>query len=134
LGSLVTFKVRAPEYTVLEVATAPEKSPPPFVHHSQDALAFVLEGEYEIGGERLSAGSRIFIPRGRVHGMSVVGGEAGRRLVILTPSGPAERFFEEVGVPCVDGKPLVPPEGMPKMEQVSAIARRYGIEFLVTPV
>jgi mannose-6-phosphate isomerase-like protein (cupin superfamily) len=134
LGSLIVFKARMPGFTLLESMTPPGKSPPPFVHHEQDTLVCVIEGEYEISGERLPEGSCTFIPKGTVHAVSVAGSEAGRCLVILTPPGPAERFFEEVGVPCANGDPFAPPEDAPDMKELSAIARRHGIELLVTPV
>lgn len=135
LGSLVTFKVRAPGCTILEAATHPGKAPPPFVHHAQDTLMLILEGEYEVSGERISAGSYAFIPKDTLHSVAVAGSRPGRCLVILTPPGPAESFFEEVGVPVANGSSFeLPEKGTPDVERLLACARRHGIELLLTPV
>lgn len=132
LGSLISFKARTSGYTLLEVTTFPGSSPPPFAHHAQEALVCVLEGEFAISGESLPAGSCTLIPKDAF--LAVAGSEPGRCLVILAPPGPAEGFFEEVGVPVANGNHPAPPEGAPDMEATLEIARRHGIELLMKPV
>lgn len=111
---------------------------PPHAHHAQEEAVYVLQGEYAlvVGGRelRLGPGSFAPVPRGTVHASRVTGSEPGRCLVILTPPGPTERFFEEVGVPVADGAPIAPPRDLPDMERLLASARRNGIEILTTPV
>lgn len=144
LGSLNTIKVREASYTLLESAAPPGDlrggvgGMPPHAHHAQEEAVYVLQGEYAlvVGGVelRLSPGSFASVPRGTVHAFRVTGSEPGRCLVILTPPGPTERFFEEVGVPVADGTPIAPPRDLPDMERFLASARKNGIELLTTPV
>jgi quercetin dioxygenase-like cupin family protein len=105
LGELNTFKARYAAYTLLESTALPEEGSglPPHVHHDQDEAIYVLEGEYALfvsGDEelRLTRGSFASVPRGTIHALEVTGSNPGRCLVILTPPGALERFFEEVGV------------------------------------
>jgi hypothetical protein len=134
LGSLISLKACTSNYTLLEVTAFPGSSPPPFVHHAQEALMCVLEGEFAISGESLPTGSCALIPKDAFRTVAVAGSKPGRCLVILTPPGPAEGFFEEVGIPVADGDHPTPPEGAPDVEATLEIARRHGIELLMTPV
>ncbi|CAN5737229.1 hypothetical protein BH20ACT11_BH20ACT11_04800 [soil metagenome] len=141
LGSFNTIKVREASYTLLESAAPPGGGGGgmlPHAHHAQEEAVYVLQGEYALvvgGGElRLGPGSFASVPRGTVHASRVTGSEPGRCLVILTPPGPTERFFEEVGVPVADWAPLAPPRDLPDMERFLASARRHGIELLTTQV
>lgn len=138
LGDLNTFKARDAGYTLLESTTPPGGGMPPHAHHTQDEAIYVLEGEYAfVGGDeelRLGPGSFVSIPRGTVHAFKVTGSGPGRCLAILTPPGPLERFFEEVGVPVTNGEAFTPPDGPPDMQKVLASARRNGIEALIKPV
>jgi len=135
LGELNTFKARDAAYTLLESTALPGGSGlPPHVHHDQDEAIYVLEGEYAlfVSGEeeaRLARGSFATVPRGTLHALEVTGSNPGRCLVILTPSGPLERFFEEVGVRAGYEAPAPP-----GAQEVLASARRHGISLLRTPV
>jgi quercetin dioxygenase-like cupin family protein len=131
LGELNTFKARDAAYTLLESTALPGGSGlPPHVHHDQDEAIYVLEGEYALlvsGGEglRLAPGSFAIVPRGTVHALEVTGSNPGRCLVILTPPGSLERFFEEVGVRAGNEAP--------DAQEVLASARRHGISLLTRP-
>ena len=135
LGELNTFKARGAVYTLLESTALPGASGlPPHVHHDQDEAIYVLEGTYALllGGDEaltLARGSFATIHRGTVHTLEVTGSEPGRCLVILTPPGPLERFFEEVGVRAENEAP-----DHQDTQEVLASARRHGISLLRTPV
>lgn len=93
---------------------------------------YVLEGRYAlvVGGDQelsLSPGSFVNVPRGMVHALKATGRNPGRCLVILSPPGPLERFFEEVGVCAGDG-------AGPDTQAVLTSARRHGISLLTEPV
>jgi quercetin dioxygenase-like cupin family protein len=83
---------------VLEDTSSPGDGPPRHVHRSNDELFYVLEGEFRfLVGERqesVSAGTFVFVPRGRVHAYKVIGSERGRLLSAVIPGGP-ELAFEE---------------------------------------
>jgi quercetin dioxygenase-like cupin family protein len=139
LGEINTIRARGEAYTLLESATPPGGGLPPHVHHAQDEAIYVLEGEYTLmfGDEesRLGPGSFASVPRGTVHALKVAGDRPGRSLTILTPPGPLERFYQEVGVSVADrSTSFAPPEDAPEMEEVVASARRHGTYLLRRPV
>ena len=135
-GELVTCKVTSDQtggaYSLFEVTTQPGEGPPPHVHHREDETLYVLEGEYEFlsgeGNLRVGAGSLLCVPRGTLHAHRNVGEGVGRMLVIQTPGGLYERFFEEVGK-AVDGESGPPVfEDQADTGKVAEIASEYGIE------
>lgn len=69
------------------------------LHHGEDELFFVLEGDYlvEIGGETftLGAGDCVLGPRGVPHAWAFVGETTGRLLLTYSPAGKMEAFFNE---------------------------------------
>lgn len=105
---------------------------PPHVHDDQDEAIYVLSGECELtsgdGRSDLGPGSFAFIPRGTAHGLTVVGDEPCRRLVVFNPPGAMERFYDEARSTEDD------PAGSDVVEGVLAIARRLGIGLLTRPV
>jgi len=98
--------------------------PPVHVHHREDEVICVLEGNYEfwLDGRvvEVRPGSSIFLPRGAPHTFRVIGPSAGRNLTILTPGGLEEFFFEAAA------QSLRIPVDMPQLLQ---LAQGYGIEF-----
>jgi quercetin dioxygenase-like cupin family protein len=107
-------------------STVPKRGGPPIhVHHNEDEVIHVIEGEYEfwLDGQvgTVPAGASIFLPRGVPHTFRVVSARPGRNLTILTPGG-LEEFFVEAAA-----RELRIPDHMTELE---ALAGRYGIEFL----
>jgi quercetin dioxygenase-like cupin family protein len=72
------------------------KGTPLHVHHYQDEIFYVLDGEYyfQVGDEkyRLNAGDSMFLPRKVPHAWTQVSGK-GKMTVILQPAGKLEDFF-----------------------------------------
>jgi hypothetical protein len=92
----------------------------------------VLEGEYEflVEGRTLKAGagSLLYVPKGTLHAHENVGEGVARMLVIQTPGGQYERFFEEVGKPVDgDGRSLAF-ESHIGVDSIVEVASKYGIE------
>ncbi len=137
LSQLIIFKRRAEAspYTLLESIDQPHSGPPPHIHHTQDEAFYVLEGEYEFlcGEERITAGpgSFVHIPKGMVHTLQNVGDGLARTLVLLTPPGPLERFFEEVGEQATGSTAPTAPAGPPDIPNIVASARRNDMEILL---
>ena len=106
-------------------ATPPLGGPPPHVHHREDEIFHVLEGEFEfsIAGRKVLAkpGATVLGPRGIAHTFKNIGSSEGRMLVVISPPG-FERFFEEVH----DLSQRAPPAP----EQIAALAKRYELELL----
>ncbi|CDX24201.1 conserved hypothetical protein [Mesorhizobium sp. ORS 3324] len=98
--------------------------PPVHVHHNEDEVIHVIEGEYEfwLDGQvmALRPGASIFLPRGVPHTFRVVSAGPGRNLTILTPGG-LEEFFVEAAA-----RELRIPD---QIAEVVELAGRYGIEF-----
>jgi quercetin dioxygenase-like cupin family protein len=136
MGVLVTHKIPSHRtggaYALFEETTQPGDGPPPHIHHREDESFYVLEGEYEflLGGGyiRARADSLLYFPKGTLHAHRFVGDGVGKMLVMQTPGGLYERFFEEVGRPA-EGKAGSGFFGkQPDVESVVATAAKYGIE------
>ena len=141
LGGLVTRKVSSEQtggaYSLFETVTQPGEGVPPHLHHREDELFYVLEGEFEffdngrteIGGP----GTFIYVPKGNLHGFTNVGSIPGRMLNSQTPGGYHELFFEEIGEEATDLTTPPVMEGPPDIERVVRIAAKYGTEFPPPP-
>ncbi len=84
------------------------KGTPLHIHHQQDEIFYVLEGEYlfKVGNEKfnLSAGDSIFLPKKVPHGWTQRA-EKGKMLVIFQPAGKMENFF--VALARLDHEPIM---------------------------
>lgn len=109
---------------VFESTVPAGNGPPVHVHHNEDEVIHVIEGDYEfwLDGDivPVAAGGSIFLPRGVPHTFRVAGSSPGRNLTILTPGG-FEEFFAEAAAQA----PRIP-EQMPGL---LSLGERYGIEF-----
>lgn len=110
---------------VFEAAIPAMSGPPIHIHHNEDEVIHVVDGEFEfwLDGQimRRSPGNSVFLPRNVPHTFRVVGGRPGRCLAILTPGG-LEEFFVEAG-----SRDLRIPADM---GEIAALAGRHGLEFV----
>ncbi|WP_223385553.1 cupin domain-containing protein [Oricola cellulosilytica] len=99
--------------------------PPVHIHHNEDEVIHVIEGDYEfwLDGktERAGPGRSVFLPRGVPHTFRVVGDRPGRNLAILTPGG-----FEEFFIKAAEQDLTIPED----MAAVVELAGLYGLEFV----
>lgn len=97
---------------------------PPHVHHREDEVSIVLEGEIGFRSEDreavLAAGGYIVKPRGEVHAMWNAGKVPARMIEIITPAG-FDKFFRELSTANAQ-RPLSPPE-------IFELAGRYDLPF-----
>jgi quercetin dioxygenase-like cupin family protein len=111
------------KYTLIEDCNAPGVSVPLHLHHNEDEMFYVVEGqvEFKIGHETInaSAGTTVYLPRNTPHALTIVGDVPAKMLVVLTPGG-LEKFFEELS--------QLPSEEPPDIKEVMAISSRYGVE------
>lgn len=101
----VTFPLRGEEtggrYSLTHLVMAPPHNPgpPPHILEDADEAIYVLTGSLRMGidDEQLtgSAGSLMFVPRGRLHSITNVGDDPAAFLVILCPPG-YEGFWREM--------------------------------------
>jgi mannose-6-phosphate isomerase-like protein (cupin superfamily) len=112
-------------YSVLELVLPPGGGTPRHVHHREDEVLTVVEGECEIvdgaGPRTALAGSVVRLPRHATHALRNTS-QTPCRLVITAIPGGLEQFFEAVNLAVAAG------EGTP--ERLAEVARLFEIEFL----
>ena len=140
-GTLATIKATAEQtgghYTLVEIL-APEGEGVLHVHHFEDEGFYIIEGEmtFYVGDQTIKAqpGSFLFGPKDVPHAFNVDRGPA-RLLFVLSPAG-LEGLIREMGEPArslsIPPQPDEPPDEA-EMEQMMAIAARYGGEILGPP-
>ena len=110
--------------TMLELVISAKNGPALHVHHREDEVWYVLEGQFRFkAGDEMfwvSEGGLAFGPRGTPHNFQNVGEAPGRLLVVTAPSG-LERLFE-------DFAGLSPGPVSPDM--LAAVARANWVEFV----
>jgi hypothetical protein len=109
------------------------------VHHNEDEIFHVLEGELRLrAGDtevRLGAGETILGPQGVPHTYRVESRE-GARWLLITRRGDLERFIRALSRPA-ERSGLPPDQGPPTPEQtnvLAAAAREHGIELVGPPL
>jgi quercetin dioxygenase-like cupin family protein len=98
---------------------------PPHIHHLEDEISIVLEGQVGFRSEDreavLGAGGYVVKPRGEVHAMWNAGRGPARMIEIITPAG-FEGFFREFAD--------LTDAGPPDPAAIMAIAVRYQLPFV----
>jgi quercetin dioxygenase-like cupin family protein len=141
LNTRVTVRLSARDgssgISVLEHQASRGDSPPLHVHHDEDEIFHVLEGEvrYRVGDQerRANVGETLLAPKGVPHTYRVESPEA--RMLTIT-RGEFENFVRAFGRPAErDGLP--DPSGPPTPEQAEALTRacrQFGIELVGPPL
>ena len=141
-GNLVSMLLPEEETSgavaLLEITEWPGAAPPRHIHHREDELFYVLEGELtvEVDGRAYPApaGTLAFVPRGTAHGLAVES-ERVKLLVAMLPAGLEGAFVEGSRPAAALDMPGGPDESFaltPEMAQ--ALADRYGSEVVGPPV
>lgn len=101
--SVIAFKVAAQdssECLILENTFHAKGGPARHLHYDQDEWFHAVEGDFiiEVGAERfaLKPGDSLLAPRNVPHVWAFVGETLGRMLIVFTPAGKMEAFFQEV--------------------------------------
>ena len=101
---------------------------PPHIHHNEDEALYGLEGEIAVRvGDQMHTigpGTFVLMPRGVVHTFSNPGTVPAKVLVVSSP-GAVIGYFEEAAA-----LTNASPTGQPDMQQLGALAAKYGIEFV----
>jgi mannose-6-phosphate isomerase-like protein (cupin superfamily) len=120
-------------YTVLEALVVPGGGPPPHIHHRENELFYVLDGDITIfAGEqtvRASAGTCVHIPVGTVHTFRNEGGGPARMVIMYAPAG-FEKYFSIAGTPASHGDETAPPVAQETVERLWAYAAQFNLEIL----
>lgn len=136
-GSLLTFLATGEDtqgqFALIEAVARRGNVPPAHIHHREDEIFYVLEGEIVVSvGDRIikgTAGTMIFLPRGLRHSFTIES-EQLRMLILVTPAG-FEGWFKEFSVPAP--ALTLPPVTEPAYADVQSmleVAPRYGLEFV----
>lgn len=142
-GNLMTFMLSGEEsrggLSITDVYFRTGEEPPMHVHHREDELYYVLDGEltFYVGDEshEAQAGTLVFLPRDIPHSFWVKGQGMARMLLLWYPSGQLESYFGEAGELAKEA--VIPPySGPPDEETVarwSQLLENYGIEVVGPP-
>jgi quercetin dioxygenase-like cupin family protein len=120
-------------YTLLEGTILPGGLGPLHRHMRDDELWILREGTLvaTIGEETrtLGPGDVAWMPRGVAHGFVHEGTDPVRMTVLISPAG-QESAVREMGVRKESDEPPDEAKQPPDMEQLGALAARYGLELL----
>jgi quercetin dioxygenase-like cupin family protein len=145
-GNLMEFKLDRQgsqgQLTFIEVIFRRGEEPPVHVHHREDELYYVLDGEltFYVGDQEFDAspGTLIFLPRDVPHALVVKGpargdGSAQARLILQWfPANRLEEYFQEMGEVAPEAV-LPPPPGPLDPERLAAALTRHDIDILGPP-
>jgi quercetin dioxygenase-like cupin family protein len=137
-GHLMTFLATGEDtqgqFALIEAVARKGNVPPPHIHHREDEIFYVLEGEMtvSVGDRTIKAkpGTMVFLPRDVVHSFTIDSDQA-RILVLATPAG-LEGYFQECSVPA-PAMMLPPAVETPygEIQKMLPVARKFGIEFVL---
>src|SRR5499425_2836517 len=104
-GALMTFLATGEDthgqFALIEAVGRRGNVLPPHIHHREDEIFYVLEGEIVVTVEdrtiKGTAGTMVFLPRDVPHSFTIES-ERGRMLILLIPAG-REGWFKEFSVP-----------------------------------
>lgn len=95
----VSSKDTAGKLTIFEYYGNVKGGPPLHIHHKQDEIFFIIEGEYtfKVGDEtyKLTKGDTIFLPRKVPHTFAQTS-EKGKMYFMFQPSGKMEDYFRKL--------------------------------------
>jgi quercetin dioxygenase-like cupin family protein len=135
-GGLFTFQAdstdTAGQFALVEIEGCPGGEPPLHVHHNEDELFYMLEGELRVrrGDQELTLGpgESAFLPRGVRHTFKIPSRSA-RWLNYITPGG-FESYFRELGHAISNRGEEDSPKPPAPLAEMMRVAGRYGITFL----
>ncbi len=110
-----------------QTSLSPKRGTPLHVHHNQDEVFYILEGEYafKVGEEmfNLKTGDSIFLPMKIPHAWTQVS-TTGKMMVVLQPAGKLEEFF----------KTMAAFKGEPTKEQIAKLFSDNEMQIVGPPL
>lgn len=134
-GDRYSFKTTAAQsdgkHTVFEMTVNPGSGTPPHIHHGEDEMFCVLEGELSLwcGDQKVNGtpGSFVAVPRGTVHRWANESGSPARVMVILVPGG-FDEFLMKIGTPVTEENQTSAPPSKEDIDYALSIAGDYHME------
>lgn len=116
--------------TFLEFHVAPGFYTGDHVHGRIEEIFYVVEGKFQIrAGDRMvraQPGDFVLVPPGIAHGFGTPDGGSGKILVLVSPAGVHDHYFEELAA-------LLARAGPPDLHEIAELRRRYDTE-QVSPI
>ena len=120
-------------FSLAEVSVPPGGGPGPHIHHREDESFQIMQGTLtvHVGGKTIvaSTGDFVYLPRGVEHCFTNSGDVEAKFLVLITPAG-LENFFFEAFYPAPDRSAGPPPLTEALLTRLVAAAPKYGLEFV----
>ena len=121
-------------YAFFESTVFSGGGPPPHIHSREVEGFYVLEGEvaFSVDGNRrvAGAGTMLNVPVGVLHSFKNETNRPAKMLIWTAPAG-IEKMFQEIGTLVADPSMVPSPPTPADIEQILAVAPRYGIEIKV---
>ncbi len=118
-------------FTLVEVTAAPQSPPLAHMHHSEDEIYYVLDGQFEFMDEdrtfTAGAGSLVHLRKDRFHYHRNPGDAPARALVLYRPGG-IEKFLSDAGKPAENRSSLPPSFDDGDIERIASVAPKHGFE------
>lgn len=138
-GDLYSFKTTSAQsggsHTVFEMTVNPGSGTPPHIHHGEDEMFYVLEGElslwcdgHKVGGK---PGSFVAVPKGAVHRWANESSAPAKAMVILVPGG-FDEFLMRIGVPVTEANQASSPPSKEDIDFALSIAGEYHMEVVAS--
>ena len=119
---LVTADQSGGAMSAIEITMPPGSASSPHIHEREDETFLVIEGAFTFrsGGrvERVSAGGRLYLPRGSRHVFANEGSVPARAITVLVPGG-LEAFL----------RAAVAPDRPKDAASARALERKHGLDF-----
>ncbi len=111
--------------TFLEFIAAPGFNTGDHIHSRIEEIFYIVEGEFQIrAGDRMlraKSGDFILVPPGVPHGFGNPGGGPAKMVLLISPAGVHERYFEELAA-------LLAKPGAPDVEAIADLRQRYDTQ------
>lgn len=143
LNTSVTLRVSRSDgqdgVSVLEHHVPEGDSPPLHIHHTEDEIFHILEGEFRVKVQdqehRVGPGATLLAPKGVAHTYRALS-PAGGRFLTVTAHGDFEGFVRAMGRPALHpGLPeLAGPPPPEAIQALASAAAEYGIEIVGPPL
>jgi mannose-6-phosphate isomerase-like protein (cupin superfamily) len=137
-GDLYIFKVRAAQtdgqYSLFEAWTAHGGGVPLHYHTLDEESFYVVEGSYEfqVGDDILKAsrGECLHVPRPLPHAFRDTGEQPGKLLIVISPGGYHEAYFEEAWEAITDLRNVPPNPAAPDFQKIGAAMQKAGLHLV----
>jgi mannose-6-phosphate isomerase-like protein (cupin superfamily)/catechol 2,3-dioxygenase-like lactoylglutathione lyase family enzyme len=133
IAFLITGEDTDGAFSLAEVSVPPGGGPGPHIHHREDESFQIMQGTLtvHVGGKTIvaSSGDFVYLPRGVEHRFTNSGDVDAKFLVLITPAG-LENFFFEAFYPALDRSKAPPLLTEDLLARLVAAAPKYGLEFV----